>query len=80
MYTPTKAYSIPTTEVTARIISMAISPSEDLLAVCLSSCQILQISMAQADAKDDTVFASVPDFTHVAFASASASSYSPRWL
>ena len=64
MYNPTKAYSIPSSEVTSKVISMALSPSEDLLALCLSSCQIMQISMAQADAKDDTVFAPVSGWCH----------------
>ena len=38
---------------------MALSPAEDLLALSLSSNQIMSISLSQADAKDDTVFAPV---------------------
>ena len=46
-------------QVSSRVVSMALSPAEDLLALSLSSNQIMSISLSQADAKDDTVFAPV---------------------
>lgn len=63
VYSVTKDFRIPSSgtssDIPARIVCMALSPTEELLSVSLSSCQLMQLNLSLAETKEDTTFTPV---------------------
>ena len=59
LYAETKSHKLPVVDVTPGVVHLALSPSEEHIAVMTSNCNILQLNLTHADVKEDVTFGPV---------------------
>jgi cilia- and flagella-associated protein 57 len=77
LYSETKSHKLPVTDVVPAVVHMALSPSEEFLAVGTSTNNILQLNLTQADVKGDVSFAPVGVWSHSPMMGTHIGTYTP---